>query len=263
MSHITISAYLKQRGRGFVSCSVDRPKCGFANGHHVHSVDKFQRQEIIVADLPSIECHHDVRMHQLGSGSLAPPWQQFSANKDLEFVEGQDMQLLPLGVGAQLINDQRSNSTPGNKYFDRYLRTGAILFDSDGKFKSAPFDVRGNSDLGLTIGLPNSPTVTLFGTQIVYSQFGIALYDLLHPSRRVLGVPPSLEEPSIFWVSGEVSTQSSDETLSEQDIPILITLASNDSDLMILGVDGGRLAKRRLLNDTDSSSHSTPSSATK
>src|SRR5205085_5312045 len=53
---------------------------------------------------------------------------------DLDFVPDTDFQTLPPGVGCQLINDAKQ---PTALNCDRYVRTGIILFDSQGRLQSS------------------------------------------------------------------------------------------------------------------------------
>lgn len=93
-----------------------------------------------------------------------------AATTDLSFLANTDFQLLPQGVGVQLIN---SNPT-GQPNFDRYLRTGVIMFDRFGRFESIPYSVSKSSTLGLAMHL--SANMQPPGLSL-YSQFGLVLYD--------------------------------------------------------------------------------------
>jgi prepilin-type N-terminal cleavage/methylation domain-containing protein len=109
---------------------------------------------------------------------------------DLDIVAGTDVQLLPPGVGLQVIND-----TKGNANTDRYLRTGVILFDNEGKFQSVPWSMNAVSTLAKLIdpgtGAPTTPsgippagglpagsnlTADVNGNKL-FSGFGVVLYD--------------------------------------------------------------------------------------
>jgi len=78
------------------------------------------------------------------------------------------VELLPAGVGLQTITD--STVTPT----DRYLRTGAILFDKQGHLEHLTYVIPGASTLGQRIGL--SPAGGIGGVSL-YSQMGVVLYD--------------------------------------------------------------------------------------
>ena len=101
----------------------------------------------------------------------------------LEIIDNTDTQLLPQGVGVQLMND-----TKGGASNDRYLRTGVILFDGTGQFASVNYDVLPNSKLGQTLRLVATKSLQNStynaGTGVVqppayrlFSQFGLVLYD--------------------------------------------------------------------------------------
>jgi prepilin-type N-terminal cleavage/methylation domain-containing protein len=92
----------------------------------------------------------------------------------LEIFADSDFQMLPQGVGIQLLN---SNPT-GQGNFDRYLRTGCIMFDKKGRFDSVPWSVTLNSTLGRALHVSrNLDLGTVGGVSRMYSQFGIAIYD--------------------------------------------------------------------------------------
>ncbi len=76
-----------------------------------------------------------------------------------------DIQYLPAGIGLQLVNEPRAVS-------DRYLRTGAIFFDRQGRLDALPYAVRHDSKLGIMMKLTSDLTAN------VVSQFGVALFDL-------------------------------------------------------------------------------------
>ena len=98
-------------------------------------------------------------------------WWEEVVEGDLELLEGYEVQTLPVGVGVQLVNDTR-----GGVNTDRYLRTGVILFDPQGRLDSVEYAVSANTSLGKLIGLTN----LLQGTpaEPFMSQFGVVTYDL-------------------------------------------------------------------------------------
>src|SRR5947208_513962 len=75
------------------------------------------------------------------------PWDPSA--KSLEILTDTDVQLLPQGVAAQIVN---SNPT-GAGQFDRYLRTSSILFNAKGEFESRPWSVGQNTRLGQLMNL--------------------------------------------------------------------------------------------------------------
>jgi prepilin-type N-terminal cleavage/methylation domain-containing protein len=97
---------------------------------------------------------------------------------DLQFVDGTDFQLLPQGVGVQLINGNPGGITN----FDRYLRIGCIMFDRYGRFESVPWKIGAGTPLGsamhLNVDLDLTTTNAAGQTiQPLFSQFGLVLYD--------------------------------------------------------------------------------------
>jgi prepilin-type N-terminal cleavage/methylation domain-containing protein len=94
----------------------------------------------------------------------------------LELVSDTDFQVLPQGVGLQLIN----SNPAGIANFDRYVRIGCILFDSKGRFESVPWSVSAGTTIGKAMGIdPAAKALDLSGNgvQPLVSQFGMVLYD--------------------------------------------------------------------------------------
>jgi prepilin-type N-terminal cleavage/methylation domain-containing protein len=122
--------------------------------------------------------NYDPASGTVNAPPLSPPWNGLPPT-DLEIVSGTDVQVLPPGVGLQIIND-----TKGVSNIDRYLRTGVILFDNEGKFQSVPWSVSGTSTLAKLM----TPTINTLGgwvgdlaadvnTNKLFSGFGVVLYD--------------------------------------------------------------------------------------
>jgi prepilin-type N-terminal cleavage/methylation domain-containing protein len=96
---------------------------------------------------------------------------------DLDIVAGTDVQVLPSGVGLQVMNDTKNVAN-----VDRYLRTGVVLFDDEGKFQSVQWTLKSTSTLSklITPNMINGGGVTLTTDALsnpFYSGFGVALYD--------------------------------------------------------------------------------------
>jgi type II secretory pathway pseudopilin PulG len=93
-----------------------------------------------------------------------------------------EVQYLPAGVGCQVITDPLGSplTTGGAGACDRYMRTGAILFDATGRFDSEPWAIHANSALGhmLNIGSDLNISVSINQTAMpgLWSGFGLALY---------------------------------------------------------------------------------------
>ncbi|MGE5609319.1 MAG: Tfp pilus assembly protein FimT/FimU [Bacillota bacterium] len=93
-------------------------------------------------------------------------------------VEG-EIQPLPAGVGVQLINDPQEPKAP-----DRYVRTGVILFDAEGRLVSKEITIDRDGDLGRVVNgtTPgvNNPSAEDIPCKVDYgfrSQLGVVLYD--------------------------------------------------------------------------------------
>ena len=99
-------------------------------------------------------------------------WQELSIS--LNFVQGTDFQILPQGVGVQLVN---SNPTGVATFFDRYVRTGCVLFNRNGQFTCNAWSVKSASTLGKAMYLNADLDVKNGTAHALYSQFGFVLYD--------------------------------------------------------------------------------------
>jgi type II secretory pathway pseudopilin PulG len=86
----------------------------------------------------------------------------------VDILTDSEFQALPPGVGCQLINDPK-----GAPNTDRYVRTGAIMFDAQGRVESADLGFSPISAIGTRLRLVgNQPAAGVFK-----SQLGIVLYD--------------------------------------------------------------------------------------
>jgi hypothetical protein len=101
---------------------------------------------------------------------------------------------LPSGVGAEVVIDPqvsaRLSGVPGTQRLgvNRYVRTGCILFDSQGRFATISYDVYNASKLGQALQLDQVPNHSLTNASLsvgadpnnpipLYSGFGVVLYD--------------------------------------------------------------------------------------
>jgi prepilin-type N-terminal cleavage/methylation domain-containing protein len=108
-------------------------------------------------------------------------WRALTSNGEIYVdmgVEG-EIQPLPAGVGVQLINDPQDS-----KVSDRYVRTGVILFDAEGRLVSKEITIDRDGDLGRLINgtTPgvNNPNAEDIPWDVNYgfrSQLGAVLYD--------------------------------------------------------------------------------------
>jgi prepilin-type N-terminal cleavage/methylation domain-containing protein len=99
-----------------------------------------------------------------------------TSSNELQMVAGTDFQILPQGVGVQLINGNPAgiSSPPG---FDRYLRIGCVMFDKAGRFESVPWKIGQTTPIGLAMHLAKDLDLAAANTQPLFSQFGLVLYD--------------------------------------------------------------------------------------
>jgi prepilin-type N-terminal cleavage/methylation domain-containing protein len=153
----------------------------------------FQRPAVI-----AVQCaltHKPSSANQLGT--VSPYQNQWwnSSVGSLELVRDTDFQLIPQGVGAAVMIDPLDKTTwlNNNLGVDRYVRTGCIMFDGQGRFTSTQFDVFATSKLGQTLFLNQLNTtgsaapISMTGGQKsrpvglgglpLFSGFGVILFD--------------------------------------------------------------------------------------
>lgn len=125
---------------------------------------------------PIISPYSSATKHNANNGNrppTSPPWG--AGTTSLELAGGTDFQMIPPGVGLQLLN-----SNPANRNnFDRYVRIGCIMFDEKGKFTSVPWSVDSGTKVGRAMHLARNLDLTSNNgnVQPLVSQFGIMLYD--------------------------------------------------------------------------------------
>jgi len=101
-----------------------------------------------------------------------------NASQYVDVLPDGDFQVLPPGVGCQLINDPKLPGANGRNP-DRYVRTGVIMFDPQGRLESIPIAFYWNSLFGSKIGVQqnvNQGVVPPAGASF-YSQLGVVLFD--------------------------------------------------------------------------------------
>jgi hypothetical protein len=132
------------------------------------------------------------------------------------------IELLPDGIGLQTITDP--TATYKGVLFDRYLRTGAILFDRQGNLEHLSYTITGTSVLGQRIGLPANGRIGFESAQYTLnSQIGVVLYENepflnqpgategdANPFARVPGVlnPPASQDDEIqeeIWLDNNAT----------------------------------------------------------
>jgi Tfp pilus assembly protein FimT len=125
-----------------------------------------------------------IQEHQSRDLSTSPPkngpqpdgyfhnqWWDEVLDGDLDLLPDTDAQVLSPGIGLQLVNDPHgSNAT------DRYVRTGCILFDPQGRLDSVPYVVSPRSALGQQMRLQRY--LQDRQRRPLFSQFGLVTYDL-------------------------------------------------------------------------------------
>jgi prepilin-type N-terminal cleavage/methylation domain-containing protein len=154
----------------------------------------------VMQEYTCIQTHNPAAPNYAGTNGGQPFWGL--SNQGLDLVAGTDFQLLPAGVGLQVIN----SNPAGVANFDRYLRIGCILFDGKGRFTSVPWSV----PLGTTIGqamrlkadldLTKPPGALAPGALV--SGFGVVLYD----RQSFLAQAGASEGDFIFSPSGSGKT---------------------------------------------------------
>jgi len=154
----------------------------------------------------------------------SPPWGTALNIMYLDFVVDGDLEALPAGVGCQLINDPKSISAP-----DRYVQTGAIVFDGQGRLVSLPMAIGASSGMGsllrLAKDIPDPASFTPFMTQL-----GAVLYDV--EAFRTQGFT---EGDSVIAVGGPAITYKPEEELEES------WLDENGRQLMVGRYNGNLL----------------------
>jgi prepilin-type N-terminal cleavage/methylation domain-containing protein len=112
-------------------------------------------------------------------GRFRNQWWEDIAAGDIDLLEGTEVQYLPTGVGVQLLNDQRqyTNAASPTTYVDRYLRTGLILFDEQGRVSSADYSVATSSLIGQALGLTASIGTTESNQNQRFASVGFVMYD--------------------------------------------------------------------------------------
>ncbi len=146
-----------------------------------------------------------------GLAMMAPPlsgppfvngdWEQ-ALPGNLEVVGGVDYQSLPPGVGAQLVTDPRGGTST-----DRYVRTGLIMFDPQGRVDNVDYTVSPASSLGKAMFLTNS----LGLVPKLHSSYGVTVYD-----STVFRAQGYTEGDSAFAVPGLTNSPYSPDELNEE-----------------------------------------------
>jgi prepilin-type N-terminal cleavage/methylation domain-containing protein len=150
-------------------------------------------------------------------------WSQV-IQQQLELVPDADFTVLPPGVGVQLINDTRGSSTNP----DRYVRTGVIMFDPQGRLDSVRYAIRADSALGRAMGLLDD----IDPNQGIYTQFGFVLYDLEDFRNATSSGGPSSEGDWTFVVphleapSSQAAEIAEEQWLDENTTPRMINRAT-------------------------------------
>jgi prepilin-type N-terminal cleavage/methylation domain-containing protein len=127
--------------------------------------------------------------------AVVPPYSNAFWSADstsLEIVRDTEFQLLPQGVGLAVVVDPLDAPSWGLPPLgvDRYVRTGCVMFDGQGRFASLPYDVFASSHLGQALMLdqlnstPTTPVSMAGGANPVsspplplFSGFGVVLFD--------------------------------------------------------------------------------------
>ena len=87
-----------------------------------------------------------------------------------EVLEGGEQNLLPIGVGVQLIipPTARADDVSATPFTERYVRTGVIMFDPQGRLTLDPRQLGFNGTLGKYLGLTADVKELLAGVGVVF-----------------------------------------------------------------------------------------------
>ncbi|HEX2970910.1 MAG TPA: prepilin-type N-terminal cleavage/methylation domain-containing protein [Tepidisphaeraceae bacterium] len=108
-------------------------------------------------------------------------WEVYANNNAayMDILLEDEIQVLPPGVGCQLINDPCERMYP-----DRYVRSGVILFDPEGSMVSKEITIAANGELGRLINgtatgqnNPGAQNIPFKLSLSFRSQLGVVLYD--------------------------------------------------------------------------------------
>jgi len=120
---------------------------------------------------------------------------------DPALVDIAETQVLPAGVGVQVAVDPEGSTTA-----NRYMRTGMILFDPNGRIDVRPFGIRQNSTIGQAIGM----TAGMSGNP-PRTGLGLAFYD----QATFAGAGYSEGDPNSPFALAHLNT-AGDETAEEK-----------------------------------------------
>jgi len=143
-------------------------------------------------------------------------WEEYLPG-NLEQSSVIDFSVLPTGVGAQLIYD-----AGGSTASDRYVRTGLILFDPQGRLVYKKYSIKASTDLGRNMNLTSTFPG---GTTTIYSSFGLVLYDRATFINQPNFTEGDFNQPlsTLTGPSGYVSDEQTEEAwLDTNATPILV-----------------------------------------
>ncbi len=144
-------------------------------------------------------------------------WEEFKEG-DLSLVADTDIQSIPVGIGVQVIVDPRSSTTgPG---VDRYVRTGVILFDPQGRLAYRRYTVSRNDALGRLLAL-NTNLGSSSGAGQLYSGFGAAIYQL-DEFRGQPGADEGDATLTIPGLAGDNTDTAEEDWLDKNTTPLLV-----------------------------------------
>lgn len=162
-------------------------------------------------------------------------WERVRTNRISRVEELEELRLPP-GTGVQLMID------PGNTTdADRYVRTGVVMFDSQGRLSFDSFVITKDSQAGKVMGL-TADTIALtpaFGL-VAYDQIefkrnpSFSENDYVYPNSGIdlLLKSPYFVRPADNPVYGYVNNEKPEETwLDENSVPILINRYSGSLSL--------------------------------
>ena len=152
--------------------------------NYVVGSNQFPRMTVLTAQC--IKTHTPTAGSELATSAKAPYSNQYWGSAPLlDIVPDTEFQLLPKGVGAAVLIDPLDpvqwNSTAYG--VNRYVRTGCIMFDPQGRFVTTDYDIQASSTLGksLLLNYPGSTAVSFGsgsgGKLQLFSGFGVTLFD--------------------------------------------------------------------------------------
>ncbi len=133
------------------------------------------------------------------------------------------IEYLPTGVGCQLVNDPKG--APANST-DKYVQTGMIVFDEQGKFIETSFTITPLSAAGQQLQLGGNLTGTSQLGLMLYDQEQLAGQSSYTPGDYVYFVPTLQPAPSAY--AGAANEQGEEEWITTNALHLLVDRYTGD-----------------------------------